>query len=462
MSTDNPETSRLENLPESAPTQASSPDRRTRRIFNLLRDFVLGQGAMQGVGVLVGLFLVRNLSVSDYAKFGLAAGFQFTTSVLMDLGYASTIIPLVGDRLSDRALVGRYVREAKSHRDRAFWALAPLAAIAFLYITYRQRWAWPTQIILLFSVLLALYSSGPASYYGAPLILYRRLRAFYIPQSVSAFFRLLIYIVLRPLGALNAWSAAVLNALNITANGFLLKRRSLQSIEWPQSTDPAIRKEIRDYILPASPAILLGAFHGQIALFLIGVWGSTVNIAQVAALGRLTQVFSVMLTFNIVIIEPYVARLPRQRLLATYFKLIAIASAGCTAISLFSFFFPGIFLWPLGPKYAPLRNLIGWVVVTVCINYLAGLIWIMNRSRKWVFWRGTIAEVGLLALVQIGFLMIFGVRSTRDAVLFNFASSFCYLAAHTYIAIHGFRKGMGDEGLDNVPNQVSVPQGPSD
>ena len=37
--------------------------------------------------------------------------------------------------------------------------------------------------------------------------------------------------------------------------------------------------------------------------------------------------------------------------------------------------------------------------------------------------------------------MIFGVRSTRAAVMFNFASSFCYVIAHSYVAIHGFTKG---------------------
>jgi hypothetical protein len=102
---------------------------------------------------------------------------------------------------------------------------------------------------------------------------------------------------------------------------------------------------------------------------------------------------------------------------------------------------PEIFLWVLGPKYAALRNLIGWVILTVCINYIAGLIWIMNRSRKWLFWRGTIAEIALLLVIQVGFVVFFGVHTTRNAVMLNFVSSFCYVIAHSYVAIHGFLKG---------------------
>jgi hypothetical protein len=146
------------------------------------------------------------------------------------------------------------------------------------------------------------------------------------------------------------------------------------------------------------------------------------------------------MTFNIVIVEPHIARLNRGRLLKTYLQFVAMALLCCVALVAFSFAFPSVFLWLLGPKYSQLRSLIGWVVLTACINYIAGLLWIMNRSRKWVFWRGTIAEISLLAIVQIGFLLTFGVHNTRGAVMFNFASSFCYVIAHLYVAIYGFLK----------------------
>lgn len=459
----------MPNVPENggerpAPKAGDAPnaellplDTRARRIAKLLTDFVLGQGTVQGIGALVGLFLVRTLSVTDYAQFGLASGFQATASVLMDLGYASTIIPLVGERIADRKLVGQYVREAKAHRDRAYWILAPLASFAFLYITHRQHWEWQIQIVLLISILIALYASGPGAYFGAPLVLYRRLRAYYVPQSISGITRLLASIVLWFAGALNAWTSAVLYAFNLTANGFLLKRNAMQSIEWPPTDDLAIRKEIWDYILPATPAILLGAFHGQIALFLVGIFGNTVGLAQVAALGRLAQVFSGLTTFNVVVVEPFVARRPAHEIGSTYFKLLALAIAGCAVLTVITFFAPGILLWPLGPKYAPLRSMMGLVILTICINYLAGLIWIMNRARKWIFWRGTIAQILLVGIVELGYLFAFGVRTTHDAVLFNLAGSICFLVAHCYITIYGFRKGGGDRGLETVPNQVAVP-----
>jgi O-antigen/teichoic acid export membrane protein len=426
-------------MTESLP--AAPQHSRIRRITNLVFGFFVGQGALQGITVIIGLFLIRALSVSDYARFGLASGFQATTSILMDLGCASTIIPLVGERVLDPDVVGRYVRGARTLRNHVFWILSPIASVIFLVITHRQRWPWPIQIALLASVLVALYSSGPLSYYAAPLFLHRRLRDFYMPQSIAGACRLLLYVVMSAMGALNSWTAAGLNALNITANAKLLETKAHRLLRWPKADDPAIQREIRNYVLPASPAIILGAFHGQVALFLIGIFGNTVSIAEVAALGRLGLLFNVLMTFNIVIVEPHIARLHRGKLLQTYLRLIAIALVCCAALVAFSFAVPSVFLWLLGPKYGELRSLIGWVVLTACINYIAGLLWIMNRSRKWVFWSGTIAEISLLVVVQVGFLLIFGVRNTRSAVIFNFASSFCYVIAHLYVAIYGFLKG---------------------
>jgi O-antigen/teichoic acid export membrane protein len=437
-------------------SQINRPGSRIRKLLTLLTSFFLGQAALQAVSLLIGLFLVRSLSVTAYAQFGLALGFQATASILMDLGFASTIIPLVGERADDRALVGKYVRGAKSLRDRSFLIFSPVVAGIFLVITHKQRWGWPIQLGLLASVLLALYSSSAASYYSVPLFLYRRLRDFYVMQTVSSACRLLVYVFLNAASSLNSVTAAGFSALNATINGYLLKKKGGSSIEWPEQDDPAIRKEIIQYILPALPAILLGAFHGQIALFLISIFGSTTNIAQVAALGRLGQIFYLLMTFNVVIVEPYVARLPRPRLLLTYFQLIVAACGGGAVLVLLTFAFPEIFLWVIGPKYEQLRGLIGWVVLTACINYVAGLIWIMNRSRRWLFWRGSIAEISLLAAVQIGYLVIFGVRSTKSAVLFNFASSFCYVIAHSYVAIHGFTKGGRGEALDPVRSQIST------
>jgi hypothetical protein len=85
--------------------------------------------------------------------------------------------------------------------------------------------------------------------------------------------------------------------------------------------------------------------------------------------------------------------------------------------------------------------LVGWLILASCINYVAGLAWVMNRARKWVFWSGTVFEIVLLISVQTAYVVVVGVRTTREAVMFTFTSSFCFVAAHAYNAVYGFLKG---------------------
>lgn len=424
-------------------TRAHGPNRisalllNSRRISGILSRFFMGQGALQGINILSGLYLVRTLSVEAYAQFGLASGFQQLAGLLMDLGFASTIIPLVGDQGEDRALVGRYVRAAKYLRDRAFWVLAPVSIAVFLMIMHRHHWGWATQVVLTISVLLSIYSSGKVSYYSAPLILHGRLKEFYLPQTVVGIARLLVLLILRALGALNGWVATVMAALNIAINGKVLEKVTRQHIDWPKQDDPQANRDVLRYILPAIPAMIFAAFQLQSSVFLISIFGQTSNIAQVAALGRLSQIFGILTVFNAIIVEPSMAKLQQTKVVPRYILLLTLAMAACAPVVVFGFVTPGIVLWLLGSKYEALHNVVGWAMLAGALNYISTLIWIMNRARKWVFWRGTFLEIGLTLAVQILFIVFHGVKTTPDAVFFSLVSVLGPLVTHLYVTFFG-------------------------
>lgn len=422
-----------------AALQAPAP--RKTRILRVVSSFLLGQGAAQVITLLIGFLLVRRLSVEAYAQLGIVTGFRTVFTILMDLGFAATIIPLVGGRVRDRAVVGQYVRAARRMRNRAFLILAPIASVTFLITIHKHHWSWPLQLLLLGSILLSLYSEGMVSFFSAPLFMLGRLREYYVPQVISGAGRLLAYAGLTFAGELNAGSAATLAALNITVNGFWIRRASRRHIDWPEQDDPKIDREFLRYVLPATPAIVFSAFQSQISLFLISIFGGTLYIAEVAALGRIGQLFAVLMTFNMIVIEPYIARLSRQKLLKTFLGFVLLASLASVPVVAVAFIWPGAYLWVLGAKYEGVRAPLGWYVLSCCLNFISGLIWIMNRARKWVFWSGSILEVVLLLTIQVAFLALVGVKTTQQAVDFALASSGCYLIAHGYVTVRGFVKG---------------------
>lgn len=436
--------------PELAAALENGMLQRGRRALGIVGQFLAGQGATQCLNLLANLYLVHRLSLEAYAQFGLASGFQTTFSVLMDLGFASTIVPLVADRREDKALVGRYVRSANHLRNRSYLVLAPVAALAFLAIMHRQHRSVTVQLLLLASVLLGLYSGGTMAYFAAPLFIFRRLKDYYMPQALFAAVRVAVYLLLGAAGGLNAASAAGVSALSVTATAAYIRRKSRRYFVWPAQDSEATDREMLRYILPASPAILFSAFQTQIALLLVSIFGGTIFMAEVAALSRIGQLFMLMLSMCSIIVEPYMARLGRERLAQNFMAFFLLAAAACAPLIVVAFRWPGAYIWVIGAKYEGVRPVLGWYVLSLSINLIAGVVWVMNRARKWVFWSGSILEVVLLLGVQIGFLAMVGVKTTREAVFFNFASSFCYLIAHGYVAIFGFMKGPRTQSTDVV------------
>jgi O-antigen/teichoic acid export membrane protein len=409
-----------------------------RKKLVLITTFFAGQGAIQLLGLIFGLVVVRLLTVQSYAQFSVALGFQTTLGSLMDLGYAGTIVPLVGERFADAEIVGAYVAAARHHRDRIFFILSPLAAICFWLLGRKQHWSWHTQLLLLISVLVQLYFSGRASYYSAPLMLRGDLRKLYRPQVFSALVRCLAPLPMRLIGALNGWTAALLNALVQVYNSIKLRRGCQPYIVEPRHGDPSVNREMLRYVVPAMPAVVFWAFQGQVSLYLVTLFGKTTNIAQVAALGRVGQMFAILMAFNVVLVEPYFARLQRGMLLRRYVQVVGLAGVFSATVALLSFRFPHPLLWLLGPQYRDLAPEVGWMVAASSIFYFAGVIWIINRSRKWLFWSGTAMEIGLTVVSEAVFVGTRGVTTTHNAILISVVAATSVLVAHSFVSVYGF------------------------
>ncbi len=411
---------------------------RFRKTAALTLRFFLGQGSVQAIGILTSFYLLRALSIEAYAQFSFTMSFQQLAGLLMDLGFAGTVIPLVGSRRDDPVLVGRYIRAAKHLRNRMFLLIAPAASVCFLIIVRRHHWSWQTGGALLTTILVSFYYTGQVSYYTIPMLMHGRMGELYKPQIKIGLVRLFLLAVLRLAAVLNGATAAITGAVNTVIAGNVMARQSRKYLQWPDRDDPVLEREVFRYILPALPAMVFAAFQVQSAVFLIGIFGQTQSIAQVSALGRLNQIFALLTAFTAVVIEPFMAWQPGAKVLSYYLSIAAIGAGVCFSIVGFSFLIPGAMLWLLGFHYGGLQRMVGWAVLGGALNYLQTLIWILNRSRKWVFWRGTLLEIVSTLTLEVLYLWLHGVRSTEDAIYFSILCTFGPLASHIYVAAYGF------------------------
>ncbi len=212
---------------------------RLKSALRLVTTFLAGHGALQGLNIITGLFLIRALSIEAYAQYSLAMAFQVTAVSLTNLGLTDTIIPLVGSRGKDLAIVGKYVQAARALRTRLFLVVAPCCAAAFYALVRSHHWSNASFAVLLVSLLASLYWSVSIACWSAPLILNHRLSDYYLGQIAATAARLVIYVVANIGRVLSAGFAAAVTAVSLLLNGAIARRLVAPFVDLSQPVDPA-------------------------------------------------------------------------------------------------------------------------------------------------------------------------------------------------------------------------------
>jgi O-antigen/teichoic acid export membrane protein len=407
----------------------------------LLLSFLVGQGLIQVLNLVAGFFLLRWMSVEAYAQYSVAFSFQSTLGVLLDLGFSGSIVALVGDRGSDAGVVGRYVRSARHVRNRLFLVLVPSAAVIFPFFLAEHKWPLTTQALLFVSIMVALYFQGWVSCYSPALLIRQRVNLYYRPQVAGAAGRALACLILHLASALTSWAAAWVNSAAVCVNGLLYRKEAGRLIDEAGPADSRTNREMLRYLAPLVPGTVFAAFQGQISVLLITWFGQTRAVAEVAALGRLGQLFLTLSAFNSVIVAPYIAKVPRRSLVRRYLQIVGGATAISVCICLVAFLYPAPFLWVLGPHYQALRREVTWTVAASCINYVGGVMWAMHSSLRWVYWWGTIAYISLLLITQTVCVSVMDLSTALNVIYFNLITGSAVTLIHVAGGAYGFRHG---------------------
>jgi len=398
--------------------------------------FAVGQPAVQLINLVTGFLLLRWMSIEHYAQFGVAFAFQSAVGMLADLGFSSSVLALAGERARDPEVLGRYIRSARHFR---FWLAAGVGsifALSFPLITSKQPWDAAIKLAILASILVAVAVQAWAIY-QAPLLAHRKVSQAYRPQILGGCMRLGFCSVLHVLHGLSGVAAAWIGALALGISGWWTKRIAKDLVAEPMKSDHRTNREMLLYISPLVPGVVFTAFQSQVQIFIITIYGSTQNVAEVAALGRLGQLFGILNAFNSMIVGPYIAALPMVNLARRYALILANAVVLASVLVAGAFILPEPLLWLLGPSYSNLGQQVGWVVLASSLSYIGGVMWTMQAARRWIFWWGTGIYIGLVVVAQIAGAIYLDLSSTSGIVLFGVVTSGAIVVVRIAIGIYG-------------------------
>ena len=404
-------------------------------------QFFASQGLTMVGNLLYGILCVRLLPTSEYAKFVVVFGVQATMVILMDVNFSGTLIPLVGERVEDRKLIADYVASLRRLADWLFGLVGVFALFAFPWLVRNRGWDRRTEWEMMAILLVACWFLRLSGAYGAVLILLRDRTSWYRGQMISSLGTLALLLVLWGFHRLNGLTAILLNVLGMVFVGTFYFLRARKQLGVPGEQNSEKRRAIIRLALPNIPQSIFFALQGQIALFLIAIFGHTTSVASVGALGRLGQLFALPMQMNPLITSPYFARLPRARLAKSYTVALLIAGSATLALGVLASCVPGLFLWVLGPKYHDLRTEVILVIAAGGVACVSDFIWTIHSARRFIYWTNNILNILLVLSLQVLFIVHADLSKVRSVLWLNLATNIISLLINAMSGVYGFLKG---------------------
>lgn len=179
------------------------------------------------------------------------------------------------------------------------------------------------------------------------------------------------------------------------------------------------------------------SFQGQVLLFVCTAFGTTDNIGEVGALGRLALLLSPvgMLVSNYLHPAAAKAVAPREILLNV---LKASLWIGIPAVALLSLalFFPHQVLWLLGKEYYGLESLLILFLLISFVNIFQSMISGFCIARAWVKWY--FLYTPLVIALQVVLISTLQLRTLRDILVFHGLVEVFTLLLITCFFLNGF------------------------
>ena len=388
----------------------------TRRRVLRLTGFASSQVAVQAIGFASGIVLVRCMEPVQYGYYTLAVTMASVATILSDLGLATAVLAIGGRLGHDRIALGQLNADADAlHRRLAWLALAVVGPCAAALLWHQQ--AASVQIFVLTAFVVAMAAVNVPT--GVALSISRLLGRVGLQQ------RLDLGVNVVKLGVLSAASwlafdAAIACLINLVAAivYYLLLARALDVDVDRRAGAGEHVPAIRRHVGRLAPNAIYFVVSSQLAVWLIGIFGSAERVAEVGALGRLAALFSLVAAVSATLVLPYFARRDAPAELIPVFVGINLFFAGLLLVLAgAATAFPDAILWVLGASYGGLRDELVWMVVATTLSAWGGTIYSVGCARGWVMPIGIVASVGVVATAVAASLV--DVATVRGSFMIN-------------------------------------------
>ena len=391
-----------------------------QRVVKPLAGFFGVQMVVQILMMLAGLLVVRTMDKSEYAFYTVANATQGSMSVLTNLGATSALSALGGVVWRDKKLLGQLLNTALAIRVR-FEAIAAVFIVPLLIWLLRSHdCPWPATLIITAGIIATVHYQVSGQVFTMVPRLHAQLGALQRIDLITNGSRFIIVVLLAFVAA-QFFNATVITVVGLGAfvlQTMLARRAAVVHADFTAPTSQNDKISILKVVRQQAPTSIYYALQGQVTILIISLFGSTQNVAEVGALGRLALILGVVTSVLSNIAMPRFARTQNPAQLKKIYALVmgSVIGLGFFMVML-SVLFPGPFLWILGKQYANLDKELPFMIFASATNMIGGTLVSLNSSRAWlknVWW-----SIPTVIVTQLALLPFLNLSSIRDVILLS-------------------------------------------
>ncbi len=403
----------------------------------IVANFVTVQIAIQIVGFLSGILLVRHLEQREYAFFTIANAMQGTINLLADIGISIGLVSIGGRVWHDAHRFGELISTALRLRHR-LGAMAIVVVTPLLYFMLVKNGASAFYSALLILIVLAgLLVQLSVGVLGVVPRLRFDISRIQVIDLAGAVMRLAAIVVLMFL-FLNAGVAVAIGGAAVLLQYWMLRRYVAGVIDLKANENAGDRAAMRGFIKGQAANAFFYCLQGQITVFLISFFGQRASsVAEVGALGRLAMIFAVISNLLTNIFVPAFAKSQSLRKLGWQYAAIVGGVAGFSLLVIAAAaLFPNEFLLVLGNRYSHLQRELVLMVGGAVVAALTATFWSLNAAKAWV--TGSWLYIPLTLVTQVALIPFTDFSTVAGILIFNLVSAIPNLLLNIAMSYRGF------------------------
>jgi O-antigen/teichoic acid export membrane protein len=390
---------------------------------------------VQAVGFASGILIIRLLPVHEYALYTLANTILGTIVMLSDGGISAAVMSQGGKVWQDKEKLGTVLVTGLYLRRKFALGSLIIAVPILAYLLLHQGASNLTTALIVVSLIPAFFAALSDSL----LEIVPKLHQDIIPLQKNQITVGIARLILTGLSVfIFPWTFVAILAAAIPRIYGNIKLRKIAHgfVDSTKKVDSDVEKDILKVVKRVFPTALYHSFSGQIMIWLLSIYGTTTNLAQIGALGRVIIVLTLFSSIVGHLVIPRFSRYENKRnlLLKRYIQINLLVFLFGMLFLFMTWLFDRQILWVLGSNYNNLEYELFLSVFGGVLSLFAGISFVLAAGRSWII-SPYIAIGSNLIAIFLG-IILFDTSDIIGLLWFNiFISIVLLIQNHVFVFI---------------------------